>query len=588
MKQPYTLASLASRDDLYPTEKIICHSKADGKLVDNHWSDFCVQRDRWVEYIQTKSDSKIALYSASAFEFICALAALWLCNKTAVIPGNNNLETTRQLQQQCSLFIGDFPHTVSITAPPNSSNLTDRPTIANKAINGSDTALTIFTSGSSGQPQPIEKSFNQLDAELMALNQLWGQQGNITVTGTVTHQHIYGLLFRLLWPLTAGQIFVDRTRDYCESLRNDTDNYGDIIAVMSPAHLSNLPANLCTEHLQKHCKKVFSSGAPLLEKAAIDSNKILGCDVIEVYGSSETGGIAYRQQLQNNLWQTLPKVRVKAHRTASDTLLSIQSPHLANSEWFISADRVQDCSKSGFILGSRSDRIAKIGAKRISLTAIENSLCQHPWVKQARVISLQQRSNRSAALIVLNSEGNNQLINTGKRLLNNTLAEQLNGCIDRIAIPRYWRYWDSIPCNQQGKTTHAEIAALFDDSHKPQYPILLATTGGDIEKELEIFIPHNLSWFDGHFPGRPVLPGVVQTHWANYYGQKFFGSLGSFSQLETIKFQQVINPGKHLQLNLKWNPEKSKLSFSYRQGEARLSSGRIAFNKVDSPIEGEA
>jgi 3-hydroxymyristoyl/3-hydroxydecanoyl-(acyl carrier protein) dehydratase len=51
-----------------------------------------------------------------------------------------------------------------------------------------------------------------------------------------------------------------------------------------------------------------------------------------------------------------------------------------------------------------------------------------------------------------------------------------------------------------------------------------------------------------------------------------------------IKFQHVITPGKQLQLQLKWNPEKRKLTFSYQQGTQKYSSGRIAFNPSDTEV----
>lgn len=575
---------------LFDDAHTVCRAATAERNKDYRWADFCARRDAWARVFSEQQGRRIALFSHSTFDFICALSALWQCQKVAVIAGANDQKTCEQLRQHCDAFAGDFPLCKSLKAAdsslPQAHNSGDNnySHCNNKSCDHkpqpSDLAAVIFTSGSSGSPLPIHKSFAQLDAELTALETLWGDTvKHCTITGTVSHQHIYGLLFRLLWPVLAGRPFVDCARDYSESLLSDGQRYKKIAAIMSPAHLSRLPQTLSCQALRQQCLAVFSSGAPLSEKAATETHNILQLDAIEVYGSSETGGVAYRQQRQNPLWQPLPAVSIKA---ASDSgVLCVKSPHLENANWFTTADTLDTFSEAGFTLGKRVDRIAKIGGKRISLTDIERNIQQHPLVDQVRVVALDKRGGRSAALVVLNAEGNNQLINCGKRHINTQLSESLHNKVERIALPRYWRYWDSIPCNQQGKTTQAELESFFDDTNKPKFPELLnSTNSAEHSFSLELFVPHNLSWFDGHFPGRPILPGVVQTHWANHYGQQVFGQLGRFSHLEMIKFQQVISPGKHLQLQLKWNPEKHKLSFSYLRGEQKLSSGRIAFKVV--------
>ena len=69
-------------------------------------------------------------------------------------------------------------------------------------------ALTLYTSGSSGAPKPIRKTLAQFDAEVRTLEAQWGALvGDATMLGSVPHHHIYGLLFRLLWPLAAGRAF---------------------------------------------------------------------------------------------------------------------------------------------------------------------------------------------------------------------------------------------------------------------------------------------------------------------------------------------------------------------------------------------
>ena len=578
MTTPLSLLEFSAKKIHFPALDVLCCEPSSQGMRRYTWADFYRRQNSWQQHLQQslpRHTDCIALYHTSAFEFVCALSALWRLGIGAIIPGSNDTNALRQLRQHCDYFAGEFASDDAILTPTD-IDYRELPCSENRSSD--QEALVIFTSGSSGEPLPISKSFAQLDSEIIALEQLWGDTlEGVTVSGTVSHQHIYGLLFRVLWPLSCGRVFVDRSRDFTEALMIDSRQCSSTVFIMSPAHLSRLPTNLDRTALQQSCQAVFSSGAPLSEDSAIAAEALFGVAPTEVYGSSETGGIAWRQQLRSHYWQTLPQVSVKTQVHNSELLLCINSPHLSTNHWLVSADRCLELSSEGFLLGKRTDRIRKIGGKRFSLTTIEERISDHPWVKQVRVITLEDRNHRSAALVVLNSAGNNQLINDGKHSINQVLAKHLQGQVDHIAIPRYWRYWDSIPCNSQGKTTDAEIARLFNQEQKPQEPVVTHSLIEQYHVQLNVFIPHNLSWFDGHFPGRPILPGVVQTHWARLYGQKHFGELGIFKQLEVIKFQHVITPGKFINLTLSWNPDKSKLTFAYQMGEQKISSGRIAF-----------
>ncbi len=582
MTTPLSLLEFSGEKNYFSTLDVLCCEPSSQGMRRYTWADFHRRQNSWQQHLQQnlpKHTKYVALYHASAFEFACALSALWRLGISAIIPGSNDANTLQQLRQHCDYFAGEFPCDESILTPATSDY---RELSCTKQCSSGSEALVIFTSGSSGQPLPISKSFAQLDSEIAALEQLWGETlAGVTISGTVSHQHIYGLLFRVLWPLSCGRVFVDRSRDFTEALLIDSRQCLSIAFIMSPAHLSRLPVDLAV--FRQSCQAVFSSGAPLSQSSALAAEALFGVAPTEVYGSSETGGIAWRQQLRSRYWQTLPRVNVKTQVHNDELILCINSPHLPNNDWIVSADRCLELTNEGFLLGKRVDRIRKIGGKRFSLTTIEECLSDHPWVNKVRVITLDDRNHRSAALVVLTSAGNNQLINDGKHTINQVLLKHLQGYVDHIAIPRYWRYWDSIPCNSQGKTTHAEIASLFSPEQKPHEPEVTHSQIDEYYVELNLFISHNLSWFDGHFPGRPILPGVVQTHWAKLYGQKHFGHLGAFQQLEVIKFQHVITPGKIIVLTLSWNPEKSKLTFAYQIGEQKISSGRIAFQNQAAP-----
>ena len=92
---------------------------------------------------------------------------------------------------------------------------------------------------------------------------------------------------------------------------------------------------------------------------------------------------------------------------------------------------------------------------------------------------------------------------------------------------------------------------------------------------LRLHLDPELPWFSGHFPGAPLLPGVVQVHWAMHYGRQLPGLVGEFGGMSQLKFQRPLRPGQECELHLCWLADKGQLQFSYRLGDEHASSGRV-------------
>ncbi len=81
--------------------------------------------------------------------------------------------------------------------------------------------------------------------------------------------------------------------------------------------------------------------------------------------------------------------------------------------------------------------------------------------------------------------------------------------------------------------------------------------------------------FAGHFPGQPVLPGVVQLDWAFRFASIYLGVTQPAARDFQVKFRQIIRPGCKITLLLTLNQARRYLDFEYRLDEAAASSGRI-------------
>lgn len=95
--------------------------------------------------------------------------------------------------------------------------------------------------------------------------------------------------------------------------------------------------------------------------------------------------------------------------------------------------------------------------------------------------------------------------------------------------------------------------------------------------KLDLAVPADLQFFDGHFPQHPILPGVVQVAWAVQYGREHFALPPSCRRMSGIKFQNVIRPLQRLALELDYEAASGELAFRYIAGDAVFSSGRLRF-----------
>jgi len=104
----------------------------------------------------------------------------------------------------------------------------------------------------------------------------------------------------------------------------------------------------------------------------------------------------------------------------------------------------------------------------------------------------------------------------------------------------------------------------------------VAVTPGGVA--LELGLPGSLGWFRGHFPGRPILPGVVQLAWAVELAHAHLQVDTAVRQVTALKFRRVIRPGATVRLELEWTPAGSTLGFCYSERGLACSSGRIHFS----------
>ncbi|MBQ0162686.1 MAG: hydroxymyristoyl-ACP dehydratase [Treponema sp.] len=98
---------------------------------------------------------------------------------------------------------------------------------------------------------------------------------------------------------------------------------------------------------------------------------------------------------------------------------------------------------------------------------------------------------------------------------------------------------------------------------------------------LEYFIPEKCDFFDGHFPEIHLVPAVAQIDMATYFSKKYFGTSRYIQSAKRIKFTSPVRPNSTVQMSLKYNPEKSSVTYKLvsADGEKNYSGGTFVISK---------
>lgn len=404
---------------------------------------------------QMPNESAI-LYTTSLYWFAVGLFALAACRKRVIIAANDLPASLARLNDHAGLIVSDRERAFAGLH----HRMVPGRDVPNVAWPDMDMAspLSFFTSGSTGAPKRIDKQLRHLVTEADAISDLFGaQQAQFrSVCGTVPHHHAYGLAFRLIWPLLSGIPFSDDTPEFLENALAELD--AGAVFVASPAHLHRLDgfAPLPTA---KRPACILSAGAPLDDGAAQQAQRLFGCPVTEIYGSTETGALACRQHDRaGKPWRPLPSVQL-AEDSSGHAMA--KAPHIPGGQAEL-ADEIRMRDGGGFDLLGRRDRIAKIEGARVSLDEVEAHLHALDDVEEAFVI-LRGRPARLAACIVPSAAGAEFLANHGAFRFNRRIRAALAIHLQAASLPRHWCFVEQLPRGALGKISQRDVETLFDD-----------------------------------------------------------------------------------------------------------------------------
>lgn len=462
-----------------------------------------------------------------------------------------------------------------IGVPPEAL-LTDQGHFPTLTLKNGDVAFTaaphldldFFTSGSTGGPKIVPKTLAHLEHEIRFWESLVGGRCD-AVEATVSHQHVYGMLFRVVWPVMAGW----RSRDAAALAWEQLEGaLGPRVALASsPAHLTRLPPHFALPNGPP--EMIFSSGQMLPWEAARETTALFGVAPTEILGSTETGGVARRNRTaEDTVWTPLGGVAIT---TDADGALHVASPFFDSEAPLATGDRVAPNPDGTFALLGRVDRIAKVDGKRVSLSRVEDALRASPLLADCAALTLPSRRDALGTIATLTEDGRAALAAEGAFRFTRRLRTELAHSLEPAERPKHWRFVGAIPVNSQGKRQLASLQRLFEIeslfSLLKAAPLALDATSA----ELSFTLTPDMPWFSGHFPGEPVMPGVAQVHLAARLAEELWGFEPSNQMLHKVKFKRLLKPHRPVTLSLRIDPAQRSIAFAFTCRDERVAEGVI-------------
>jgi|GEM_PF-2600020 len=580
--------------------------------------------------ISYTTQPRAILYCERRYSFLVALLACMECQIDVLLSPHQTPTQIKQLEPQAQILLSDIQIQAGIfnipilhpMQPDATTRERQAPNTTAPTLDLFGFKLCLFTSGSTGAAQAIVRTWPMLMAEINALETQFSHlcaPHSITLC-SASHQHVYGLIFGLLWPLLSGRPFFDDVFLYPETLFahlrfwHTTDNAPMLAYLAStPSYLQQLQAHPDFASHAQLLGPIFSSAQPLSTLLAQSYYTQTGHTPIEILGSTETGAIAFRQQIENNPtpWQTFKDVFIHTHTSGDESgqsidQLAIRSPFFCSlpvkeQPWFITQDAIKLQDTQHFFLIRRTDRHIKVDGKRIFLDTLESHLKTHPYIKDVSVFPITTPQNglqtrtQLACLVQLQDFAWLFGQAPAHTWMISQLKQHLATQFEDLILPKKWAFVRNIPNNQQGKRPLDTLVQALKQNQTNKIltmPHLLSVSMQSLTATPEhqsiqshLVIPEDLYYLKGHFDDFSVVPGVVQIQWAKAFIELQQQRVIHLSHIEALKFNQVMTPKEAIFLSIDLHQTLdnnqtplNKAHFQFKNhAQKSFSSGRFYF-----------
>ncbi len=430
--------------------------------------------------------------------------------------------------------------------------------------------ITLYTSGTTGEPEPHAKSLRQLANGARALAERlsteiaaeWNAIRNVVCS--VAPQHMFGVEASVMLPLVHGLAVLDRRPLLPAEVEDAFAASDPSVWIATPLHLHSV---VRADTALAHCCAVIVSTMPLAQVVAQQAEALLQAPVLEIYGSTETGALAMRRSARESDWRPLGDVEI----TAADAGARASGSHFASPA--VLPDQIEATSSGRFRLRGRVADLVKIAGRRASLAGLNLVLQELPGLEDG-------------VLFMPTSEDPTQrmcLVHSGPPLDRSATEQWLRARIDPVFLPRTIIRVERLPRGDNGKLRRQSLdeihASWLGSGANAQRLALSPVSSHSVSPRFEFRIAGNHPAFAGHFPGHPIVPGVV------ILDHVLSGMNPAPNRLrvvlEQVTFSDALLPGETAHVTCAARPGQSSFRVSTRRGGAEVSiaAGRVRFEE---------
>lgn len=393
------------------------------------------------------------------YHFTVGLGAALLTRKISLLPPTHTPEMIHQLQVLAPdvFCLADAPHAINLPSfayqDAFAQGLTDID--ANEPCDvpllpGNQPVADVFTSGSTGLPQPHRKTWGALvhsaraEALRLGLEPGSGKNRPYSTVGTVPPQHMFGFESTVLLPLQSGAAIHAGQPFYPADIVSALQAIPrPRVLVTTPMHLRVL---LSSGVELPALDLVVSATAPMLPALAQSCETRFAAPLFEIYGSTETGQIASRRSAQTDQWELFPLVTLTPH----DGRMWACGGHV--EQVVPMNDVLEPIDKHRFFLHGRLSDLINIAGKRNSLDYLNHQLLSIEGVQDGAFFMPDDSDPEMVVRLIAFA--------VAPGMTQAQLLAALKKRIDSTFLPRPLVLLDALPRNSTGKLPREALLAL--------------------------------------------------------------------------------------------------------------------------------
>jgi long-chain acyl-CoA synthetase len=319
--------------------------------------------------------------------------------------------------------------------------------------------LLKLTSGSTGAPRALAFTDAQMLADGRQICVSMKIAPGDVAFALVPFGHSYGLGNLVMPLLTQGTAMVCGTAALPHAIAADIARWAPTVFPAVPAVLHAMSeSDVAPAHLRS-LRTVISAGSPLAAETARLFYSRFGVKIHSLYGSTETGGVAYDQDGDATLsgrsvGRPMEGVRLRWDRggrfsVASAAVFTIGNRCRSGKHGMHrTADRGEVNALGELVLAGRAGPFVKLSGRRFSLAEVERAMRHLPGVRDAWVALQPGQPDRLAAAVA--SDRPAAALRAGLREL-----------LPPWKIPRRLVVLNELPLTARGKTDRRRLLELL-------------------------------------------------------------------------------------------------------------------------------